>query len=99
MALYRSGCRVVLGRGDWKLSGIVPTSVNERPLSGLLGLAGVPTYVCFTRYGGRTFAGQSIWQKNLAQGAMVLAPFSDWADIDFLVAGPGRGNASDYGFG
>ena len=51
------------------------------------------------RYGGHTYAGQSIWQKNLAQGAMVLAPFAYWADVDFLAVGPGRGSPSDYGFG
>ena len=29
---------------------------------------------------------------------MVFAPFSDWVDIDFLAAGPGWGNASDFSF-
>ena len=51
------------------------------------------------RYGGHTYAGQSIWQKNLAQGALVSASFFDWADVDFLAAGFGRSNPSDYGFG
>ena len=37
MALYRSGFRVKLGRGDWTLSGFVPTSVYGRPLGGLWG--------------------------------------------------------------
>ena len=38
-------------------------------------------------------------KKNLAQGAMVLAPFAFWADVDFFAAGPGRGSSSDHGFG
>ena len=67
---------------------------------GPLGLADLPMKPALEwRYGGHTYAGQCIWQKNLAQGAMVLAPFSDWADVNFLAAGPGRGNASDHGFG
>jgi len=53
----------------------------------------------FYRYGGHKYADQCNWQKNLVQGAMVLAPFSDCIDADFLAAGPGRGNASGYGFG
>ena len=99
MALCRSGCRVKLDRGDWTLSGFVLTSVYGRPLGGLLGLAGVPMDISFTRYGGHRYAGQCIWQKNLVQAAMVFAPFSDWVDDDFHAASPGWCNAGDYGFG
>ena len=52
-----------------------------------------------SRYGGHSYAGQCIWQKNLAPGAKVLAPLSNWAFVNSLAAGPGRGNTSDYGFG
>ena len=67
--------------------------------SGSVGFGWFADKLILPRYGGHTYAGQSIWQKNLAQGAMVLASFSDWADVDFLAAGFGRGNPSDYGFG
>ena len=77
----------------------VCTSRCGRQATGLLVLADFLTDLLFFRYGGRTYAGQCIWQKNLAQGAMVLAPVSDWADVDFPAASFGRGKASDYGFG
>ena len=51
------------------------------------------------RYGGHRHAGQCIRQKNLAQDAMVLAPFFDFADVDFLAAACGRFNASDFSLG
>ena len=51
------------------------------------------------RYGGHTHAGQCISQKNLAEDEMVLAPFFDCADVDFLAAACGRVNASDFSLG
>ena len=88
-----------LGRGDWTLSGFVPTSMCGRPLGSPLMLAGVPVDKCFTRYGGHRYAGQCIWQKNLEPDAALLAVSHGGADVHNPAAGPGRGNACYHGAG
>ena len=99
MALYRLGCRVKLGRGDWTLSGFVPKSVYGRPFGDLLGWAGVPTDKCIMRYGGHKYADQCIWQKNSDPDVALLAASHGGADVDHSAAGPGRGNACCHGAG
>ena len=81
------------------MSSFVPTSENGRPLSGLFGLADVPTDIYFTRYGGNRYAGQCTLQKNLEPDAVLLAASHGGADVDHPAAGPGRGNACYYGAG